>query len=216
MTRNLKVLGLALVAMFAMSVVVASAASAAVFKNPEGKSAKIEASQIGTHVFSVEGSNVECENATFTSEGEVASGTTVVRVTPVYTGCKAFGFLNATITTTGCHYDIHMTTETSSVTFDGHIAVVCTGANKITIVAGTCEATVGSQEGLTEVMSKNRPAETPDDIVLEANVTGIKTNKVKDGFLCPLSGTGETTGTYVGDTKVIGKNGGTQVDITVD
>jgi phytoene dehydrogenase-like protein len=42
------------------------------------------------------------------------------------------------------------------------------------------------------------------EVRVEAEVEEIEVEKTKDGFLCPLSGTGTTTGTYTGDTDASG------------
>ena len=52
-----------------------------------------------------------------------------VVVHPEYSGCKAFTFLNATVTTTGCTYTLN--------------------------AAGTCEATVGVQGPLSGISYEN-------------------------------------------------------------
>ncbi|HVY96877.1 MAG TPA: hypothetical protein VHA54_07950 [Solirubrobacterales bacterium] len=72
MTRNLKALGLALVAVFALSAVVASAATAApkLTPEPEEYPVTVKASQSGTNVFELEGGRkTECAN--FTLEGTI-------------------------------------------------------------------------------------------------------------------------------------------------
>ncbi|HET9396152.1 MAG TPA: hypothetical protein VFO36_08855, partial [Nitrospiraceae bacterium] len=123
--------------------------------------------------------------------------------------------LNIVITTIGCDYVIHMTSGTSGGTFHGDMDVVCAGAATISVVAGTCEMKIGGQSGLTNIMTTNNTTGT-DSVTLEAELSGIAVTKVKDGFLCPLSGTGATTGSYNGDIVAKGFNGGTQVDITFD
>jgi hypothetical protein len=206
MIRNFKALGLAVVAMLAMSAIVASAAQA------EATTAKFTAQDgtypesfsgtntAGNEVFTTEGGSVECDSS---FSGSAAAASQTVEAHPVYTNCKAFGFLNATVTTTGCNYLFHITTKLALHKYQAHVDVVCTGGAVITIVASTCEATVGAQTGLTtvdlETMTNKAPA--VNDITVTATIPtelggtkGIKYTVTKDGFLCPFGGTGAKTG----------------------
>jgi hypothetical protein len=216
MTHRFKTIGIAFLAMFAVSAVMASAAGAASFMTEGNVTARIEASQATKHVFTIEGSKVECETATFASEGEIASPAASVLVNPTYSGCTAFGFVGATVKTEGCHYVVTPTNNVSPDTWNAHLNVLCTGTSKIVITAGTCEVTVGSQNELGKVHLTDVTTPTPKTITLLAEVAGIKATKVKDGFLCPLNGTGETTGTYTGTANVKAFHGSTQVGVTVE
>ncbi|MEZ5076453.1 MAG: hypothetical protein R2725_03310 [Solirubrobacterales bacterium] len=205
--RNITALGLALVAALAFGAVLASAASANEF-TAEAESVEVTADQTeeGQHVFSVEGSEVKCNTAHFATEGEVAAPAESLEVHPEYGGCTAFGFVGSTIDTEGCNYVLNAgSTKTSGDTYDGNIDLICSESAVIKVTAGTCEAQIGSQEGLTEIMYTNLTGS--GEVEVEANVTGIAVNKTKDGFLCPLSGTGEATGTYTGDTVASGVGG---------
>ena len=120
MIRKFKALGLALVAVFAMSAIVASAAQAlpngTLTTFPAGKTVIATAEQTGEHEFTLTDhetepgkfANTKCKKATFTGSEGVADGALTIRVTPIYEECTAFGQA-ATITTTGCHYVIHIT-----------------------------------------------------------------------------------------------------------
>jgi hypothetical protein len=178
MIRKFKVLGPALVAVFAMSALGASAAQAtAGTLTSEGKTVIVTAEQTTGHRFTLtnhkigEGfATVECTTAEFTGSFVSASmeGATVFTVQPVYEGCKAFG-LNATVTTTGCDYLLHTVTQSGVVIdFPGGVVtgngvwhvttdVVCQNTkdkdgtqtpHRIKIVTATCEVTIGGQPGL--------------------------------------------------------------------
>ena len=94
MTRNLKALGLALIAAFAMSAVAASAASAVNhhFTGTAGDALTTES--IGEQVFESttgEEKGYKCPTVK-TVKGTVPEGTvTSVATTPEYEGCKSFG-----------------------------------------------------------------------------------------------------------------------------
>jgi hypothetical protein len=234
MIRNLKALGLALVAVFAMSAIVATAAQATpgtLTTFPAGKTVDITAEQIGTHEFLLTDHEVEpgkfatttCEYAHFHGVGTVATGSTTLTVLPTYGNaekkCTAFG-QPATITTTGCHYLLHSGTETPAKT-GWHVLtdVVCEEGKVIKIVTGTCEVTVGSQSNLTtsEVTNSGSPApETAMDLLLHTNVHSIEYKVVKDNIGCPLKGTGTfKKGDYTGTTTVKATDAATGVAVGI-
>lgn len=206
--HKLKVLGLAFVAIFAMSAVAASAASAATFMSEGNVNAKVSADQISgeEHIFSVEGNKVECETAHFATAGFVASPSEKITVHPEYSGCTAFGFVNATVETTGCDYVLNA---------NGPLAVSCSGTSEIVITASTCQAKVASQSLASGLSYTNNGGGT---VTVSANVSGITATKTKDGFLCPFSGTGTVSNaTYTGGTIASGEaEGGGSVAITVE
>jgi hypothetical protein len=212
MIRNFKALGLALVAVFAMSAVVASAASAtAGTLTAGGKTAIATAEQTTGHKFTLtdhkigEGfATTECTTAVFTGTEGVTDGATSVRAHPIYEGCKAFG-LNATITTTGCDYVLNTGTPAEGGGWHVVTDVVCASTagtpHVIKIVTATCEVQVGSQTGLATSSVTNSGGGT--DLLLNTNISGITYNVTKDGIGCPLSGTGvKSQGDYTGTTTV--------------
>jgi hypothetical protein len=181
MIRNFKALGVAAVAVLAMSAFVASAAQAQFTAN-EYPTSGTATNAVGNSVFAVDGSNLECAGH---YEGTLKEASTTVTVTPTYTGCKAFGFASATVTTIGCDYVFHDAGANTAGTVD----VECSAGNVIKIVAGNCEVQVGSQTGLKSITYSN----SHPTVTVKATVTGITVNATKDGFLCPLSGTGHKT-----------------------
>jgi hypothetical protein len=197
MTCNLKALGLALVAMLAMSAVVASAASAQA--TPTQKFTAMDGTYpeafhgtnvAGQETFTTEAGTLECAS---TFSGSIAEPTQAITVTPVYAGCKWFGFLNATIAIEGCNYKFKLTTTlTSPHRYQAHVDVVCPAGKSIKITAGTCVVTIGEQLNLTTVDLENR-ADTKA-VLVRPTVGGINYTVVTDGFGCPYAGTGAKTG----------------------
>jgi hypothetical protein len=180
MTRKLKTLGVALVAVFALTAVMASAASAASYTASSYPTTGTGTSAIGNDVFTTEGGAVECA-AHFQAFLEAA--TSSLLVTPTYTSCKAFGFVEASVT--GCSYNFTATSTTSSTV---HVISPCT------IRASTCHVNVFAQGSLSSLATTNNAS---GDISVKANVSGIVYHVVNDGFLCPFNGTGiKTGGTY--------------------
>lgn len=219
-------LGLAVGAVFAMNAMIASAAQAGTFDYRAGEyPAIITAAQIGEHTFEVDtvdpnNDAVKCKDSTFTgalSEAEANEG--VVRVTPTYTECKAFG-LTATVTTTGCTYTIRPTaTITAPHEFTGLVDLHCESGKFIKVTTATCEIQVTEQTNLAHVILTNDTAVAPakDDVTLTADVTGIAYHVTKDGIGCPLTGV-ETRvdGVYKGETTVTAENeASSQVNFTV-
>lgn len=209
MIRNIKALSLALVAVFAMSAVAAAGASAAEF-TAETSPVSVTAEQTAgaQHVFSVDGTEVKCTTAKFATAGTVEAPATSITVHPTYAGCTAFGFLEASVKTTGCDYKLFAA---------GGINVVCEGSNQIVISAASCEAKVPAQE-IASGLSYVNEGGSPSTVKVQAALSGtVLTNKTKDGFLCPLKGTGEVFGSYSGDTLAKGFDSlGEPVGISVE
>jgi hypothetical protein len=178
MTRKFKTLGVALFAVLALTAVMASAASAAAYTSSTYPTTATGSSPKGNDVFTTEAGNVECASHFHVTIGGPPSYD--VTVEPTYSGCEAFGFLEATVT--GCKFTFTATSIPSSTV---HVTGPCT------IKAGTCHVTVDNQNNLGSVATTNNAA---GDVSVQANVSGIKYTVINDGFLCPFNGTGEKTG----------------------
>jgi hypothetical protein len=225
MVRNLKVLGLAAAALFAVNALVASGAQAAKLSTESGGSTVIEADQVeGGHVFSVEGNNVTCTTAHFVSVAKgtntttaVANGATEVTVHPTYTGCTAFGIVGATVTTTGCNYTITAPGSISEPAMEvaAKLNLECSGTNKIIIDANGfgahCTATVASQ-AVESGLKYINTTETPMTVMLNANEAPVVTDITLDEGLCPFekAKTG-VIGEYTGNTTAEGVSTGITV-----
>jgi hypothetical protein len=223
MNSKFKALGLTLIAVLAMSALVASAAQAAAGTlTSEGKKVIATAEQTGEHEFTLTDQEVspgvfastKCKKATFTGTEATSEGATEVKVHPVYTECTAFG-LPATVTTTGCDYTLK---TGEPVTGGWHVTtdVVCPSAS-IKITTATCEVTVGAQTGLTTSSVTNSGGSgTAMDLTLHTAITGIKYTVAKDGIGCPLTSTGSfSKGDYKGTTTVKAHESGTGVAVGI-
>jgi hypothetical protein len=203
-----------LVALAAVALVsaFASAVQASTF-TAEKYPATIEGTQVGQHVFSVENNlTVKCSNATF--HGTLSAASSTITMSPAYSACNAFGFLNSTVNFNGCTYLFHAGEEVSADKHAGSVDIVCPAGGFIAIVAGTCETQIPAQTGLNTNNIENNT--TPLDATATGSLTGIKYTKTKDGFGCPFAGTGtKTDGGYAGTATAIGKSGGVQVGISV-
>ena len=202
MIRNFKVMAGALVGSLLVAAFTASGASASTIKS-QNYPVSIEGSQSTTHKFTAGSTSITCENVTF--QGSALAASSAVTLHPTVSGCTAFGFVNVTITTTGCDIVVHSAAEVSSEKFDGTVDVVCESGKAITVVAGPCSVEFKAQEGLNTISFQNTAG---GQLTVGANVSGIAYTVTKDGFLCPLAGTGNfTNGGYTGDTAVFGNNG---------
>lgn len=203
MSRSIRMFGVPILSSLAAVASLASAAQASSFMSEGNVTAAISANQVLHHTFFIEGNRVECAFAHFAAEGEVSSPSETVTVHPTYSGCEAFGFVEATVSTTGCNYVLSAS---------GFVEIACSGLSPITITASTCQATVGSQ--LLLGMSYRNLAGGWLDV--EAEVLGITVTKTKDGFLCPFSGTGTAVGRYEGLSEAEGRHSGSHMAITVE
>jgi len=168
------------------------------------------------HGFTIDGSSLECELVFFETEALVASPTSTLSLVPDYNGeCAGFGFLNASAETTGCEYILTAGSQQSTDVFAGSVKVSCSGGKQVVLTAGTCEAKIASSTVMSSGITLTNM--TPGEITLKFASAPFAVNKTKDGFLCPFSGTGATTGTYSGNTRgVAAKSGGAFVNVTVE
>jgi hypothetical protein len=200
MIRKIKVLGLTLVAVFAMTAVAASAASAAEFHS-ESSATELRGAQQTENVLAFNNRTLKCKSATFVGS---QSGTTAstVEVHPTYGNCTAFG-LESTITTTGCNYVLHSNGETD---------IVCEAGKQIEIEAfGTCQVNVAAQSGLGSVSYSNVGSGSTEEVLVGLNVGSIKANVTGSTLVCGTNG--ERLSTYTGSVLTKGSSGGSQVGI---
>jgi hypothetical protein len=179
MIRKFKTLGIAVVAVLALSAVVASAASATNFTASKYPTAASATSSKGNDTFTTAAGTVEC-HASF-AVASISEPQSSVTVTPTYTSCLAFGLFSAEVHMNGCDYTFYTT---------GAVDVNCGTGKAIAITAGPCEVQIGAQKGLSKVDLAN----SGTGISAQATVSGVAYNVTKDGFGCPFSGTGAKTG----------------------
>lgn len=228
MTRKIKALGLALVAAFAMSAVAASSASASHpfhFGSEEVHTEITGTQHAGEDVFTTNGGTVKCNTATYTATTN-ATKVTDITVTPHYTSCKAFGFINVPIDMDGCDYTF--TTGTLETTaggvedYEGSVHIVCPGTgheHAIRITAPGCEVTVPAQTPTGgKITFTNIGSGTTRQVTVDVALTGIHyTEHEISGFPnCNTETVTETNGTYNGSALITGKKTtGVQVGISV-
>lgn len=171
--------------------------------------ATLKGTQEGKAVFEGDGLKVSCNGSTFS--GQIPQGTEAAETasaSPSYTSCTALGQA-ATVTTTGCSYVLGAGTETATDEFSGgKVDVSCSAGKSITIAGANCEATIGTQSGLSGVSYTNHTAASPKNFSLKISLSGEKYTKTKDGVGCPFSGTGvKEDGSLAQSSAISGFNG---------
>jgi len=212
MNRKFKALGLAFVAVLAMSAVVASAAQAkeSIQLTAASYPATIHATGEGVgENFNTEAGKITCKVSHYHATLNEASSSVTVK--PTYTECSAFGGLfSATVNTEECHYVFTGTEKVAAGQYRAHVNVTCPEGQSIKITAGTCKAEVKAQTGLTTVDLTNNAGNVgiqPTLLGPEGEQDGkhgpIAYTVTQDGFGCPFNGTGAKTGGEYSTTAAI-------------
>ena len=202
--RNLKILGLALIAMLSMSAVAASMASADEL-TAENYPATLKGSLDEVAVpdkFLTTTGPVSCKQANY--DGTISGPTTTVEVTPTYNECTAFGF-PAVIDHGNCKYLFHIVKNTT----EGDVDLVCTsGELTVTAIgAGTpkCIVHVPPQSDITGTVKYSRiGAGTTQEITVVANLTGIDYTHTQGTGVGSCPSGSATNGTLEAKAKVTG------------
>ncbi len=227
MTRNLKMLGLALIAVFALSAMAAAAAQATPLFTATSYNASIHATteqKIGgeSEYFESIGRKVECEIAHFT--GTATANSSTLSITPDYTdhtqggNCKAGQTLTATVTENGCSYLFH-TKEKTATDYDVTVDIVCpTKPIEVHVSGETCTITVGSQTAGGTLTAVNNGKH----VDLSGTVTVNSTVHSKSTLVCGVtSGTSkEVTTNYkvikpITVTALEDKVGGAEIGVSI-
>ncbi len=226
MIRNLKALGLAVVAVLAMSAVVASAASAETGTvTAESYPAKLTSTQVGTNELSIGNGARKVSCTTATVSGELTAATTTLTLTPTYTNCTSTGALPATVTLNGCDYLLHPTKVTAT-TGTGTVDVVCPAGKEITVDIYSssehipanikCEYHIKAATGYAAGEYHLIGAGTTREIQATLNVVKIHTvNTVGSKLLCGLAAAETGTSTLTGTQTLTGENPSTGAHIGV-
>ncbi len=220
MTRKLKALGLTLVAVFAMSVVGASAASAEMFvftsAAAEHTTTTLSGSQVGATNIAVDGGTVSCGTVKFS--GTMTSNTALeVGLVPAYSSCTFNGgavtidmnsceFVFGAVEKEGSNYEVENRVDCAKSTESIAITAKVAGILK-------CTVDIGEQEGLKKITVSNEGS--PTKLHASIGLSGIKysqTAGIGAGHCETLENT--TNGTYEGVETIEGKNeAGTQVSL---
>jgi hypothetical protein len=207
MSRNFKVMGLALVAAMALTAVMATAAGAATYTSNKPHTI-ITGTQTESHVFKATGgfAGVSCTTASFegTAESEAAATQHII---PNYGGC-----------TDTLGRTVHLDNSSLTYVFNG-ATVNVSGKMTLTITNGggtvVCTDTVEAQEGVNGISYKNLGGTNGVEVITES--TNVE-NTVSGGILnCGVTNGKKTNGTYKGATVIKGVGtDGNPATISVD
>ena len=223
MIRNLKIHGLALVAVFAMSALAASAASAnqAYWFTSDGDWTTLSGSQGATlDTFTTDAGTLSCTTATY-SGSTSATTTTTMKLAPSYGGCTLKPLPgHATIDMNGCEYEFHADGQTTTGgvpngKFDTETTIVCptttiaehlTHDITVTVTLGTivkCTIHIEEQNLGTGIVLTNAGGGLSATISF-SNIKYTQTEGSKEGR---CTGTPTTSnGSYTGSATISGKN----------
>jgi hypothetical protein len=193
MIRNLKALGLALVAVFAMGALTASAASAQGKLTASGP-VTLTGTQTGaegSNALTAFGAKTECASATYTGHKvattpheSIPSGATQATITPHYGSCVADGF-PATVAMNGCDYvfDLGATTGGVAGTYGVGATVVCPVGKNIEVKAyssgshSSLVCTVKILHKATQYTGLHATNGTGGHVNVAGTITGIEAHK---------------------------------------
>jgi hypothetical protein len=209
MIRNLKTLGILLVAIFAMSAVAASAASAAIEFHSEGEATTFTGKQDGGATFdnlTADGGSTLCELVSYTGTLSKSTSTTL-ELTPIYSNCTAFGNKPAHVLMNGCTYLLH---------WEGALMEIkCAGTNEMTIeitasktnTTVICNIHIPPQSLAGSIAYSNIGATTTREITLEFNINSIKYSQTAGTgpFACATKD-GTTNGTLAAKALLTGEH----------
>jgi hypothetical protein len=201
MNRRINTLALTLAAALAATAVAASSALAIPQFTAEAYPVTIHGSNTkATSAIEMEAGVIECDTNFHAVLSEPSS---TLNVTPNYTNCDAFEFLEAEVNEEGCSYVFHATEKTAGDKYKAHTDVTCPVGQSIKISVFTCRAEVKAQTGLTSAVFTNDTAASPKkDMTLVFDITADETNKkggiaytvTQDGAFCPFNLTGNKVG----------------------
>ncbi len=217
MIRNLKMLGLALVAVCAMGAVAASANANYWFTAPGSDWTVLSGSQ-GTPIDESRfigitgGANgiLTCTSVTYQGSTS-ATTTTTITLASVYSGCELQPFGKATVEMNGCEYVIHTDPlgDTTNGNYDTVTTIECPAGGEITIdakVGGVtkCQVHIEPQNLGTGITLSNTAGGGFSAVI---NFTAIKyTQTAGTGAgVCSTEAT-RGDGTWSGSATITGKN----------
>ncbi|HYJ21922.1 MAG TPA: hypothetical protein VEW07_07865 [Solirubrobacterales bacterium] len=228
MNGKFKAIGLALIAVLALSAFSATAAQGAEVTagaypaTLTGKDVKTKHGELARLTIGNGARYVECESASLSATLAGPAGQTEVSVSPSYAGCFSNGLtaVPATVTVNGCTFKLHATTKT-----EGQATVVCPEGKQIEVHV---------YENHTK-HTENKPICTYD-IAAQGPITGAKLGVINSGAanegisvnlaelakfnvtstmgplsVCGVNGTSghaATTGSLRGEYHVTGTSGG--------
>jgi hypothetical protein len=214
MTRNLKTLGLALIAAFAMSATMAAAAQADPFWiKSDGTPTTLSGAATGEEAFAFDAGIFSC-NKVFYPGSFAGTTVTTLTLTPEFLGECKFAGLPAVVDLHGCSYVFHTHTKIEMTKFTVTTTISCPAGNELTITTiapgGTLKCTehIPPQTIATGITFTNAVAGGVKHIEADINITTGLTYTQKAGTGAGVCANGNDTanGQYVGNVTIGGGN----------
>jgi hypothetical protein len=219
MTRNLKIMGVALIAAFALGAVAASAASAEIFVfTSTAETSALKGQQTGTSKITVDAGALSCEVGKFTGE-QWTEAAFEVTLSPSYEKCTLAGVSGTEVAVNGCHYVVTVVGIEGSKD-ESEAAVECEEGKSITVtakVAGITKCTVhiGPQEGLKSVTVAN--SGSPSKVNATLAITGLKYSQTAGtGLGACATAEGTANGTYESTVAVGDFEGEAEINLLAE
>jgi len=219
MSRNLKALGLALIAVMAVAAMSATAAQAKNFITADAYPAQLTGidealthGSLGRFTIAGGARSVECTGNIL--DATITGPSTTTTVEPTYSGCFSNGLtaVGVTVTMNSCDYTIELTGLTTAVAY-----VDCTKAGDAIEIhiyeneshAKTlCTFTITAQgpiTGIEKITNENVGTET-EDVTATVNLKEIKVhNDVGSKALCGIAAATSGTATLGGNYTITGE-----------
>jgi hypothetical protein len=212
MIRNIKALSLALVAVFALSAVVAGSASAA-FRS-EAASTQVTRSANNASVFQYQSSGIKVECKLVEGTGSFTGTTSTEFVTaPEYSGCSTV-LGPADVKFNGCTY--RFTSAVGSTAITVHIECPAGKQIEVTVTDGSetsiCTLDIRSQTPGGIITGSNVGSGTTRETKIASASTGIVAERTGSSLCGPLT---SSTGTYSGEITGTGENPTTKAHVGI-
>jgi hypothetical protein len=205
MTRNLKIMGVALIAAFALGAVAASAASAESFDfYSEVQHTDLAGSGEGTSKFAFSAGTVTCSTAKY--EGTMSSEeSTSLTLAPLFEGCTVDPTGTASVSMNGCQFVLTASTKEES-TYKAGLDITCGEGKTISIVVKVAGVTKCTIEIPAQSLSTVTVSEVSEgDLKAVAAVEGLKYSQTTgSGSGACTKAENNTNGVYEGVAKIGG------------
>lgn len=209
MSRQLRLLGLALLALVASGAVTATGAQAGTF-TAGAYPATITGSSVGVHLLGTELGMMECEP---TFHGVLEAAAEELTLVPTYaTSCK-LGAKEVHVTNNGCDFKLHAGETLEEDAVGGTMDIVCPEGNAMDFEITSmpiCHLTIPGQAGLSALTYTNRTM--AKDVDLDFSI-GELVYRLDNN--CPAAGD-HANGTYGGTSTLKADHEGAETSFGVD
>lgn len=228
MSRNLKALGLSMVAALALGSVIASAAQAEGHFKAGKYPASLTGTSTGTHTLNITGATkISCGESTFSSSEELAAESESVGVWWNYRFCSNTNGFPMWIMSNGCSLTWSVSKLVSPTTATGAQTYNCPGGQELQYVLFAsaqkeaeniplCTYGIPSQGPLATIGYENVGSGSTASVNMAINAGSIKVNVVKGGkFFCGAAAGETLTAQYTGNLNLTAKNAGVQTGLAI-